>query len=81
MLSDDTNENDDITIQEFDGDIRQALILYCYTGNIWIHDQNVKKILVANSLMKFIGIEKMCEAFCVDFLLRKNCLGYRCSGW
>lgn len=74
MLNEDMKE---VTIQEVSGDVLQALVNFCYTGEILLNKENLGEYRAAASSLKLVRIEKLCEEFYLRWLSFKNCLRLR----
>lgn len=65
----------EITIQGVSGDSLRALLTFCYTGAIFIDEDNVDDIVGAASLLAMARVERLCEKYYLQKLCRSNCLG------
>lgn len=65
----------EITLQDVNGDVLQALIDYCYTGSIEIREDNVETLLSTACLMQLREVIEACSRFLVHQLHPSNCLG------
>ncbi|XP_071650413.1 kelch-like protein 5 [Temnothorax longispinosus] len=65
----------EIELMDVDGDALWALVLYCYTGCIELHEDSVESLLTTACLLQLNPVIKACCQFLVKQLHPSNCLG------
>ncbi|XP_071649281.1 kelch-like protein 5 [Temnothorax longispinosus] len=65
----------EIELMDVDGDALWALVLYCYTGCIELHEDSVESLLATACLLQLNPVIKACCQFLVKQLHPSNCLG------
>ncbi|XP_063701490.1 kelch-like protein 5 [Culicoides brevitarsis] len=66
----------EITLQEMDGDSLFQLIQYCYTGTIDLREETVEKLLANACLLQLTTVSQACCNFLARQLHPSNCLGF-----
>jgi len=67
-----STENE-IRLEEVQGDILESLVEYCYTGHIGLSPENVQEILMASHLMQLNAIVAGCSDYLGRHLKPSNC--------
>lgn len=66
----------EVTLGEVSGDALQALIHYCYTGNIELREDTVETLLSTACLLQLSSVVTACCTFLSRQLHPSNCLGF-----
>ncbi|KJH40855.1 BTB/POZ domain protein [Dictyocaulus viviparus] len=67
----------EIEMYDMDADTLDALIGFCYSGEIKVNDQNVQSLLPAACLLQLNEVQNVCCEFLKKQLDPSNCLGIR----
>lgn len=66
----------EVTLGEVTGDSLQALVHYCYTGNIELREDTVETLLSTACLLQLSSVVTACCTFLSRQLHPSNCLGF-----
>lgn len=66
----------EVTLKEVSGDALQALVHYCYTGNIELREDTVEILLSTACLLQLSSVINACCTFLSRQLHPSNCLGF-----
>lgn len=66
----------EVTLGEVSGDALQALVHYCYTGNIELREDTVETLLSTACLLQLSNVVNACCTFLSRQLHPSNCLGF-----
>lgn len=67
-------KEEEVIIENVDGQTLKAIVNFCYSGKIQITDENILKLVEASSFMLLVRIQRKCEQFWSDKLATSNCV-------
>jgi len=69
------SKENEVKLEEVQGDILRALVEYCYTGHVGLCPDNVQELLMASHLFQLNPIVARCSDYLEQDLQPSNCLG------
>lgn len=68
--------SDTVNLQDVDGHALRLLVMFAYTGKIYLNEDTVENILLASSLLRFEDVLQACCGYLIRLLNPTNCIGF-----